>query len=563
MDVTKISFLALKESVLSAEERYFLLRMLFLFPDPEVAVGVRGMERTIGLSPGSFRSAMDSLLAKGFLLPPSVDVAGAGRLRPGRPKATFRRSPVAHPEVARALRVKAPHGVGDLVDRLAGSRYQRLIDELIFWQLHSSDTAPSAIASLKPATRLVLAILIGLADAGGVVRDVGLGRIAHLAGMKRDRLEYQLDILTALGFIRARITGLTGRYLFGQVAGAIFLDMGHQAFASPFPQVVVCIEDEATARFTAENFIDGLLVYYELRFKGGRIRAIKNSFLGSLKPFEGEGSEVWLDEVLRRDVTLESVQTALQKCVPDAVELDHDGVLHFRTGVEREEGLLGGESLRLATRLWEQFELYRFFVGSPHVPFGRYFQYKLDEYVGQLLSNHWHDIGPWPGKVILAVWDRIVPELITAANLSELEEWDAPPDLTKAFSSFIYLMVLRRAYWCKSVLCFDLSRETLGVSPNDCDYVLLPPVYKERERLAITVIPRGTATPPARVAGVRRRAEIGTLPFWQLGTPEQLPALTPEQLKLFWWHPTVRPEVARGRASRKSVSRGDRSRPEK
>lgn len=558
-----LKVLSLKESVLSADERYLLLRVAAVFGERLVAEGVRELEQGLGMSARNFRETRDSLLAKGFLVqPPREESAATRGSQAGRPRACFRVHAGPLPGVAEAMRLKPPHGVGELIQRMAVSRFQPLIRELVFWQLPEEGEARSGLDKLRPATRLLLAVLLGLADQGGVVREVGLGRLAHLVGMKRDRLEYHLETLAALGFIRVRIKGLTGKFLFGQVAGAMVLNVAHEAFLSRLPQVLICIEDEERVLHREEDGLDVLQLYTLLRTRGGR-RAIKGQYAGSLIPFQGVGAEPYGDGCLR-DQSLREVVSLINSEPPPGADEHALGVMHVRTGFDPQEGLLGGQVPWFAHRLRQHFELERMFAGSPAQAFGRYLQYKIDQYVCLLLSDHWSSIRTWPKGVESTVWERICPEIITPANLAELREWEMPEEFQEAFQLYIYLLVLRRAYWVKSMLVFDVPASALGGKPEACDYVLLPSApYQSRERLAILAIPRGPvpAMPPPPVTAVRRRAAPLDQPVWKLGDAELIGTPKVEDYRLFWQQPFVRPQVLRGIAGGRSPTGGVPGRP--
>lgn len=558
-----LKVLSLKESVLSADERYLLLRVTAVFGERLVAKGVRELEQGLGMSARNFRETRDSLLAKGFLVQPSREESAAIReSQAGRPRACFRVHAGPLPGVAEAMRLKPPHGVGDLIQRMAASRFQPLIRELVFWQLPEEGEAKAGLDKLRPATRLLLAVLLGLADLGGVVREVGLGRLAHLVGMKRDRLEYHLETLAALGFIRARITGLTGKYLFGQVAGALFLNLAHEAFQSRLPQVLICIEDEERVVHQAEDLLDILQLYTLLRTRGGR-RAIKGQYPGSLLPFQGVGAERYGDNCLR-DQTWDEAASLINKKPPAEVSQNRPEVMPVRTGFDPAEGLLGGQLLWFAHRLQQHFELERLFAGSPIHAFGRYLESKIDEYVCLLLSDHWGSIRSWPEGVEPVVWERICPEIITPANLAELKEWEMPEKFKEAFQLYIYLLVLRRAYWIKSMLVFDVPASALGGRPEACDYVLLPSApFQGRERLAILAIPRDLAPgrPLAPVTAVRRRGGALDQSVWKSGAAELIKEPTVKEWGLFWLQPFVRPQVLNGLAGGRSPTGGVPGRP--
>lgn len=141
---------------------------------------------------------------------------------------------------------------------------------------------------------------------------------------------------------------------------------------------------------------------------------------------------------------------------------------------------------------------------------------------------------------------------------------EMPEKFKEAFQLYIYLLVLRRAYWIKSMLVFDVPASALGGRPEACDYVLLPSApFQGRERLAILAIPRDLAPgrPLAPVTAVRRRGGALDQPVWKSGAAELIKEPTVKEWGLFWLQPFVRPQVLNGLAGGRSPTGGVPGRP--
>jgi len=79
---------------------------------------------------------------------------------------------------------------------------------------------------LSPANRVLLAVLLLSADKNGAVQ-IGMGKLGRVAGLSEDQLKSQFTKLAAEGYLRARVSGFSGRCLFGRVAGYVFLNLRH------------------------------------------------------------------------------------------------------------------------------------------------------------------------------------------------------------------------------------------------------------------------------------------------------------------------------------------------
>lgn len=72
-----------------------------------------------------------------------------------------------------------------------------------------------------------LALLWALADDMGAIWGRGVGEIARLAGMSRAQADNQLTKLERLGYVRARVGGVTATRIFGRASGSILLNPVH------------------------------------------------------------------------------------------------------------------------------------------------------------------------------------------------------------------------------------------------------------------------------------------------------------------------------------------------
>src|SRR5690606_32792903 len=75
---------------------------------------------------------------------------------------------------------------------------------------------------LSIQNRVFLALLWGLADRYGIVRNTGLSGLGEMAGnMTRDQVCSQLAKLERLGYVKSRVGGISASRIFGRSEGAI------------------------------------------------------------------------------------------------------------------------------------------------------------------------------------------------------------------------------------------------------------------------------------------------------------------------------------------------------
>lgn len=123
----------------------------------------------------------------------------------------------------------------DLRELLAEAGQTEPVEAIASLALHvlTSDGREAGVESkrrLTPYNRMVLAALLVRADEAGAVYGVGASDLKRVAGLSGDGLVSQLSKLQNLGYLRTRVGGVTGRYLFGRSAGAYFVNVGHPDF---------------------------------------------------------------------------------------------------------------------------------------------------------------------------------------------------------------------------------------------------------------------------------------------------------------------------------------------
>jgi hypothetical protein len=142
-----------------------------------------------------------------------------------------------------------------------------------------------SIPKLKLANRLLLSVLLSYADACGVVRGIGSAVLMKLTCMSKDRLQSQLEKLKAEGYIRASVSGVTGRYIFGVAKGLYWMNLKHEHYkqhASPGDTVSILKEDVFGGTFNRE---------------ASDIYTLAGKVISLLKTKKGN----WIDTLIRKE----------------------------------------------------------------------------------------------------------------------------------------------------------------------------------------------------------------------------------------------------------------------
>lgn len=202
---------------------------------------VRGLEKSIGkhlgMSARVLSREVTELVAAGHLMSVQVSPAG-GR---GRPAVAYKVRPelLQHSPAAKPLAWN---------DRDEGGHLEVLIEALLaepaegMGGSYEPGQVPSregAAKRMSASNRLLLMVLLGLADRNGVVRGWGPSELSKLAGLTAGQFAGQIRKLLALGYLRAAVPGVSGSGLFGRKPGVYFLNLSHSSYKGVVPEVVL------------------------------------------------------------------------------------------------------------------------------------------------------------------------------------------------------------------------------------------------------------------------------------------------------------------------------------
>lgn len=482
---------------LSAEEKYFLIRALHLYGFSVINRPVAELEVVMGLSDSVLKRAREQLVKKALLVEvPGIAKEEEGRHAGGRPPKAFRVSEACFEWLRQGRSDKQRGRQEELVQQLMVSCHLDKLGHLLFWGrrfgegndlLEVATVTGKLIRRQAPpryVTRMLLAILAGLADGAGVVRQLGRGELAQLSGIQRQALEYQLGKLAEEGYLRAQVPGVTGRFAFGQTVGALFLDMGNAVWPQPSSELLVCVED----KFLLEHypFRVGHRVYFQA---AGYLRRKVPPVVGSL------------------DATLARVKGWL---------LEKEGVEPVPRRLPGYEAgpncLMKGSSITALYALWEDGELYRVFQDRQG-EFLRQLQSKVEEYGSELLSEYWDKIDQGdllPEEMLARIRRELLPKQMTDRKGGEDNRSTVMPE---ALALYIYIVALRMAYWIKALLVHDLpAKAWQGLAPAQAHITVLPaPDCRDLMapiRFAISIVPKKPVSSlSSQVIGITRTVD--------------------------------------------------------
>ena len=215
-----LALLAMTELRLSAEEKYFLIRLICVYDreglclKAKVDKTILQLETLLGMSDNLIKKTRESLIDKKYLS--KCPMPSQSESKRGRPRAGF-----FLPQMMIDVLNKSKAHMID-VDHI--SRIKRLL----LWDAAEEQKEESAhITHLTPANRIVLALMYSRANGCGAIHDLGVMQLAKLSGLKtKDRTESQLEKLTQLGYIFDRVSGISGKVIWKKLAtGAFFLNV--------------------------------------------------------------------------------------------------------------------------------------------------------------------------------------------------------------------------------------------------------------------------------------------------------------------------------------------------
>lgn len=111
------------------------------------------------------------------------------------------------------------------------NRVEQLLTSPTHKKKRGSGITPD-LSLFKQTAKLLLIVLLLSADPYGVVRGLGLSQLGKLTGMKKSRVQSQLDVLLTQGYIHSLFPGITSTHLFGRVESVYFLNLRHDCYAS-------------------------------------------------------------------------------------------------------------------------------------------------------------------------------------------------------------------------------------------------------------------------------------------------------------------------------------------
>lgn len=244
-----VSVLTMSSEWKSPEEKFFLLRVVWIYSADNVEDTVAQIAGKIGLSEGVVRRARDQLVGRGIL---------------EEAKAPAHRRTSVEDEESRGGRFRKGFRVApEFLEQLNKARSSLVLGDVARTAIHSLLCAGASPAAgpehgdkeqggekkrkargggrkgwgnkMLVSNRLLLALLWSLADQYGVVRGRGAAEIARLAGMTPPQLRRQLAKLLGLKFLWGRVPGISKKTIFGKTPGAIYLSMAHPLFLEAFP----------------------------------------------------------------------------------------------------------------------------------------------------------------------------------------------------------------------------------------------------------------------------------------------------------------------------------------
>ncbi len=274
---------------------------------------------------------------------------------------------------------------------------------------------------LTPLNRLFLSVLLSHSSKVGRVVDLGHASLSKLTGFSVDQRRSQVSRLADLGFLRALVPGVTGRYLFGSAKSQYFLNMGHPAFGENSRSETLLVGRGFAGD---EDWLGGQA---EALFKGARE---VNQLVPGIVKEEGRS-----DVALRKVVRFER-QWGLK-----------------RAGLE--QGGAGYQQLSDLTALFKDLPLEGYIS---------YLQAKINEYASELLSEFQDQDGLQLLEV--AILAKIGEELVIGNEPG-----------AKAFKTAILTASQRQAE--RARLLLDGVKKELGLAEGaekggDTEFVILP-----------------------------------------------------------------------------------------
>ncbi len=391
------SILLIQDKLLTPEAKYLLIRILRLSQQPTPMSLLTSIEQ-FGLSETVLRKACQLLLSLGYLeeCKPSTEV----KEQVGRPKKLVQMTKLGMDKIYTEF-------VASQSWLSTQSRtYKQRIDSLLWWdseddvlrqrnhkKIKKNNNDTLRHHTFTAATRILLAVLYLHADRHGVVKSLSLGQLSTLTGMSIERLESQLTIITDLGYLIARLAGLTNKALFGQVKSVFFLNVYNDNLLKgkdkPVFLAVIMIKNDYNKSSWACRIKSWLR---------SSIKIFPSLFLKSDNEFNAYISGIYENIGNLKEQFSISDDADLTKDLPLLLEFikklfEAEG-LYFECNFPGFEGknlcLEYNEGLVHVFQwlsLFRPFKIEELFSGGLTTIFFRYLQFKINEYACELLNE--------------------------------------------------------------------------------------------------------------------------------------------------------------------------------
>lgn len=469
--------LLIQDKRLTPEAKYLLIRILWLFGKEEIPITLLEWIDALGLSEVVLRKARVLLLDLGYLEECKTD--SNAQQTAGRPRKLLKLTDSFLQELNQVFL--------DPDKRLRYECHTQRIDRLLLWErqndvlrqqnqkkIKRNSDASSTRHTFTAATRVLLAILYLHADRYGVVKELSLGELSTLTGMSLDRLESQFAIVTDLGYLMARVSGLTNKKLFGYAKSRFFLNIFNdgllvgntQCFFLAFDLKTLNYYNELSWAYRIQQWLfspDKKFLHVPHR-NADQIASFVNTHL--------------CEEYFQQDKTADLADN-LPELFAGIKKLLTTKGLYFQ---RNNKGFINPTDFYLFKTnpelifewltLFEPFKLDACFDGGLNANFFKYLQVKLDEYASELLNSGFiqFDNDDFYNMTYI---DQRLSEQIRADFFPAIKSVELIVKDTKksALLLFIYCIVYQHALALKglmdSIFSSSNSHYSLSILPNN------------------------------------------------------------------------------------------------
>lgn len=323
---------------------------------------------------------------------------------------------------------------------------------------------------LNYVNRVLLAVLYLHADACGVVKGLGMSDLGKYAGiLTKDQLESQLEKMTRLGYICARVSGVTGRYMFGRSNGAFFLNVFNDELTSNISAPILCMLHMPNSHLSQIN----------------PTRIIKRRFELDFMKFESlVKQQKYINYLANEDyINTWSKNVKIIKDKDQIIELLEMHPVMKKKGFMyiswlTDINIIDREFLEKFTFPSLSF-LFSDMISNHQINF---INYKINYYASSLLSGYWNEIEN-EFKVIDSLLNSLTAELFPD-GVSEriLKEFpNVVGDLLmEAMALYIYRLIFETALLTKGLVQTFLEPLGKRLNLDEAEYTILPTPYTDK-----------------------------------------------------------------------------------